>query len=200
MAPNSYFTNLLSLNAGDTLDFMGGIDPEFPGIGPVKISARVDVFTGSVPAPVIIGPVQTLRIPHGQGASMFAQVDGIPLLHYQWFFNGAPLTGETNATLTFASVQPGNSGTYSIIVSNNAGSVTGVVATLEVIAPSLRIETGDPNLILTVRGPAGRLHRILRSTNLIDWSPFATNTTDQTGTIQLQIPASSPSFFKAETD
>jgi alpha-tubulin suppressor-like RCC1 family protein len=46
--------------------------------------------------------------------------DGFPL-SYQWQFNGTNISGATSSNYTFTAV---NSGTYSIIVSNTAGSVS----------------------------------------------------------------------------
>lgn len=53
-------------------------------------------------------------------ASAPGQYNGFPL-SYQWQFNGTNISGATSATYTFTAV---NSGTYSVIVSNAAGSVS----------------------------------------------------------------------------
>src|SRR5206468_3148324 len=43
-------------------------------------------------------------------------------LRYQWRFNGTNITGATNSTLQFGSLQPQNAGDYKVLVFNNAGS------------------------------------------------------------------------------
>lgn len=48
------------------------------------------------------------------------QTDGFPL-SYQWQLNGTNISGATSSTYVFAAT---NSGTYSVIVSNAAGSIT----------------------------------------------------------------------------
>ena len=51
---------------------------------------------------------------------------------YQWKQNGSPLAGATQSSLSFASLTWTNAGTYSVIVSNSAGSQTSAPATLVV--------------------------------------------------------------------
>jgi hypothetical protein len=57
-------------------------------------------------------------------------------LSYQWLFNGTNLIGATSAVLTLNNVQTTNSGTYCVIVTNVAGSVTSVSVPFTVIPVS----------------------------------------------------------------
>lgn len=63
---------------------------------------------------------------------------GIPIsnvLEQQWFFNGTPLLGETNSTLSFTNVQPGQAGSDSLVASNFLGSVTSAPVVLSIATP-----------------------------------------------------------------
>lgn len=60
---------------------------------------------------------------------------GSPPLRFQWKFNGADLSGETNVSLTFASVQHAATGTYSLAVTNPFGFMVSSNATLVVYWP-----------------------------------------------------------------
>ena len=51
---------------------------------------------------------------------------------YQWRLNGAAIAGATSATYTLPNVQPTNSGTYSVVVSNRKGSIASAGAALTV--------------------------------------------------------------------
>ena len=73
----------------------------------------------------------------GTTASFSATASGTAPLTYQWRFGGGGLSGQTNATLTLANVQPVNAGSYQVVVANAAGSVTSTVATLTILAPPL---------------------------------------------------------------
>ncbi len=58
-------------------------------------------------------------------------------IRYQWYFNtNTLLTDETNLSFTIGSAQTNDSGGYSVVVQNDNGSVTSVVATLTVLLPA----------------------------------------------------------------
>jgi hypothetical protein len=72
----------------------------------------------------------------GATAKFQVAATGSSPLAYQWFFNQTTaLAGATNATLTVNNAQPANAGGYSVVVTNAAGAVTSVVATLTVLVP-----------------------------------------------------------------
>jgi hypothetical protein len=84
-------------------------------------------------SPVIISHPANQIVQVGSNVTFNAVVDGQPTLNYQWCFNGSPISGATNATLTLNSVGAGNSGGYSVIVWNAYGSVTSATASLAVL-------------------------------------------------------------------
>jgi len=61
-----------------------------------------------------------------------ATVTGGAPLSYQWRFNGAKIRGATNTTLTLTNVLAVNAGSYTVLVSNSAGSLLSDAATLSV--------------------------------------------------------------------
>ncbi|HWY76108.1 MAG TPA: immunoglobulin domain-containing protein, partial [Verrucomicrobiae bacterium] len=56
-------------------------------------------------------------------------------LSYQWQFGSSLIAGASNSGLTLTNAQLSNSGGYSVIVSDGAGSVTSAVAVVSVLAP-----------------------------------------------------------------
>jgi pectate lyase len=100
--------------------------------------------TNSIPPspPVIVSQPQDTTNSAGTTATFTVGVSGSPPFNYQWYFNSiTPLSGKTNSTLTLNNVQTSDSGGYSILVSNVAGSITSAVAQLLVTnvfsAPSI---------------------------------------------------------------
>lgn len=67
-------------------------------------------------------------------ASFNVTATGTEPLQYQWRFNGVPLSGQTNATLTIDPVQLTNDGNYTVVITNAYGIVTSSVASLTVWA------------------------------------------------------------------
>jgi hypothetical protein len=59
------------------------------------------------------------------------------LLTYQWFRNNTPIPGATNATLSLANVQPGDAGSYTVVITNALGSVTSTAGVVTVNASRL---------------------------------------------------------------
>jgi hypothetical protein len=54
-------------------------------------------------------------------------------LSYQWRFNGTNIAGATSASLTLNNLQTNDSGNYTVVLSNSAGSITSAPAVLTII-------------------------------------------------------------------
>jgi hypothetical protein len=95
--------------------------------------ARLFAFLPPLPPPpgIIVGPV-TQAVNAGTNVTFSVMATGAPPLLYQWRRNGTRMNGETNSSLTFASVNSTHIGNYTVIVSNPGGSVTSSVARLMV--------------------------------------------------------------------
>lgn len=94
----------------------------------------------TVTAPVITQTPVSLEAYVGQNPTFTVQAIGSPPPSYQWLFNGTNLVGQTNAQLVLTSVQLGQSGAYSVVVSNSAGS-TNIAFTLNVTTKPLLVVT-----------------------------------------------------------
>jgi hypothetical protein len=87
----------------------------------------------------VVAPAFTMQ-PTGQtvnaGATVTftAAVSGTPAPALQWTHNDVAITGATSATLTLTNVQPTDAGSYAVIATNSAGSVSSNAATLVVNA------------------------------------------------------------------
>jgi PKD repeat protein len=65
-------------------------------------------------------------------------------LAYQWLMQGTNLAGATTSTYSVGNAQVSNAGSYTVIVSNLAASVTSVVATVTVLTPPSVDFTASP--------------------------------------------------------
>lgn len=74
-------------------------------------------------------------VPLGATATFNVFASGVPAPSYQWQFDGVNLDGATNNSLTLTNVQPSQAGTYRVLVSNTAATVTSADAILTVVEP-----------------------------------------------------------------
>jgi pectin methylesterase-like acyl-CoA thioesterase len=79
-------------------------------------------LTVTVP-PVITTQPTNLTVLNGAAAAFTVAVTGVPAPGYQWKKGGVDISGANSATLSFASVTPADAGTYSVLVTNAAGTV-----------------------------------------------------------------------------
>ncbi len=93
------------------------------------------IFSRSASLSVLAPPVITVQ-PFGLSANLGATVTlsvaaaGSVPLEFQWFFNGSPLFGATNSSLTLNGVDPTQAGVYEAVVSNPAGVASSQPATV----------------------------------------------------------------------
>lgn len=116
-------------------------------------------------APNIITQPVGQTVSHGQAANFAVGATGIPAPVYQWFKNGSPIVGATNATFAVASPVRTDAGTYSVIASNSAGTVTSSSVTLTYNNTAPVAQT------MTVNRTAGLSLKVA-------WSDLATNWSD----------------------
>ncbi|MCL5096222.1 MAG: immunoglobulin domain-containing protein [Candidatus Omnitrophica bacterium] len=76
----------------------------------------------------------------GGNATFTLMVIGTQPMAYQWLKDNAPLPDATNSSLVLANVQVTDAGSYQAVISNSAGSVTSLVATLTVITNAASYE------------------------------------------------------------
>jgi hypothetical protein len=139
-----------------------------------------NAYSAVTSAPVQLVMLPSLRTPFagatviwGRPATIAVSALGSGPLGYQWFRDGAPLDGATNAVLEFAAVQISDGGLYSVVVSNPWGSVTNPPAQL-VVNPAniaLGLYAG-----VTIEGVPGFTYGIQYTTDLGDTNSWVTAT------------------------
>ncbi|HEX7312672.1 MAG TPA: immunoglobulin domain-containing protein [Pyrinomonadaceae bacterium] len=108
------------------------------GIYSVVVSNVAGSATSADAALAVITPPSILIQPEpqtvnaGAAATFFVSASGTAPLGYQWRKDGADITGATSASLSVVNAQDDDAGTYTVVVSNAAGSVTSEGAALAV--------------------------------------------------------------------
>ena len=139
----------------------------------VTITNLAGSTTSSNAALTVIDPPGITAQPLGQRimlggyVSFSVSVSNPPPLHYQWRFNAANLLNATNATYAIQAVAATNTGNYSVVVTNLAGSVTSSNALLTVLVPptlALQLWAGYP--LLDLNGMLSNNFVVQYNTNL----------------------------------
>jgi endonuclease/exonuclease/phosphatase family metal-dependent hydrolase len=96
--------------------------------------------------PAITAQPQSQMVSSGQDALFTVTASGTAPLSYQWRFNTTNLAGATTSSYTRTNAQPGDAGSYSVVITNGAGSITSTDAVLTVATtPSVVIAQWDFN-------------------------------------------------------
>jgi hypothetical protein len=90
----------------------------------------------SIPPRITSQPTSQTNI-LGSAAMFNVMAAGTQPLCYQWRFNGNPIAGATNATLTLTNLHLNQAGSYQVALSNLFGKVTSSNATLSVLAQTI---------------------------------------------------------------
>ena len=92
----------------------------------------------STTSPFINLPPVSQTVAVGSAVTFSVSAVGTKPFTYQWKKGSTSIAGATNSTYTIPSTQTANTGAYSVVVSNAAGSMTSSAATLSVkIAPTI---------------------------------------------------------------
>ena len=82
--------------------------------------------------PLIVAAPQSQTVPAGALVPLNVGVISPTTVRYQWFVNGAPISGATNSSFNITNTQPVNVGQYSVLVVNDAGSIRSRLASVEI--------------------------------------------------------------------
>ena len=161
----------------------------------------VAVLTVQVPPSLTLQPSNQIVLA-GATVNFSVVATGTAPLEYQWQFNGAPLGGAVAETLILTNIQPAQAGSYSVLVTNSAGSITSAVAVLTVATPPLLLNARTATngaFAFTLSGVAGLIYAIEFTTNFQKWTFLAllTNTTGQVDFIDVTSSNAVSRFYRA---
>lgn len=133
-------------------------------------------------APVFTTQPQDATVTAGASVTLTAAASGVPTPTYQWKKDGVEITGATNATLSFSSVQTTDAGTYSVVATNSAGTATSSDAVLTVNLPAAPSITTQPAAQSKLAGESATFNVVASSTVPVtyQWQKDGTDITGAT--------------------
>ena len=123
------------------------------------------IYTALIALPAITLQPQSQTISAGENATFTVAANSVAPLSYQWLLNGAPVSGALGSSYTI--IQPPQGGSYSVVVSNFAGSVTSAAAVLTVLGPQAPTVTIASGLTANDKIYDGTTSATLSSNNVV---------------------------------
>ncbi|EEF61791.1 Immunoglobulin I-set domain protein [Pedosphaera parvula Ellin514] len=157
-----------------SLSDAAGYDVVVTGFGSVTSAPTATLSVLASQSPTINGQPQSRANYAGTTVSFSVTADGTSPLVYQWrkdgsnIVDGGVISGASAPTLTLTGISSVDAGSYSVVVSNVAGSVLSIPATLTVIYPLPFYEPFDYAAGLDLGGQIGG--------NYLGWSDIGTGT------------------------
>jgi autotransporter-associated beta strand protein len=188
----------------------------------VIASNRACMITNSATLTIIVPPVinpqpTNLTVSAGSTAVFTSGATGVPTPWLQWIKNNALIANQTNSTLTIPNAQGSDIANYQLVATNQAGSVTSVVARLTVASTTLAStalgptngQTGvcyDTPLYITFNGPISivnfgqiRIYNAANSTTPVDIIDMSSNSVVISGGIGLTNNIQAHSLFSGDS-
>jgi hypothetical protein len=87
---------------------------------------------GNIPPVILTQPQAATNYLAGSPLALATVAFGSPTLAYQWLKDGSPMSGKTDAALTFSNITTNDPGSYSVIITNAFGAVTSSIVSFTV--------------------------------------------------------------------
>lgn len=146
------------------------------GLAMVEV-AQVDANRAASFAPAILAPPRDVALASGSSATLTALAVGKPAPSYQWRKNGQAIAGATTASFTIGAAQASDAGTYTVALTNLAGTTVATVGTVTVSGGGMTITQqpvsqsvpvgGTATFAVTAAGPGGLSYQWLFNGNPI---------------------------------
>jgi hypothetical protein len=115
-------------------------------------SAAATLTVTAAVAPTITQQPASISVRANDAASFSVTVAGSAPFTYQWRFNGANIVGANGPTFTIPQAQNSDAGSYTVAVTNAAGSAISAGATLTIAPPGTNLALHQPATASSTQG------------------------------------------------
>jgi hypothetical protein len=110
--------------------------------------AKADLVTGNIAPQIVSQPTGGTFQPGGSVTLSAGTTPGLPV-SYQWRLNGVGIAGATQSSFVLSGLSAAQAGTYDVVVTSKAGSVTSSAASVIISSP-LAIQAAPASRLLRV--------------------------------------------------
>ena len=114
--------------------------------GPTNTFTSPDAALNVLQSPSVLTPPADQIVAQGSNV-VFEVLAAGDSLAYQWSFNGNEVAGATTSILQLTNVQPSDSGSYSVVISNAIGNASSVAALNVLVPPSIATQPVSQTII-----------------------------------------------------
>ena len=124
--------------------------------------------------PTITSAPQGLDTPPGGNVTFTVTASGSTPLTYRWLKNGTTLQGATAATFALTNVQLSDAASYSVVVTNIAGSVTSTPPAVLIVELPMTLQPSllGQTISITFTALTGTNYTVEATDDLLTWSPL----------------------------
>ena len=141
------FTGVLSSDAGT---YTATVTNVYGGVV-YRVTTLPAILSVVAASPTITTQPSSSSVTSGSAASFSAVAGGTAPITYQWRKDGTAISGATGSTYSISSTATSDAGSYTVVVTNSAGSATSNAATLTVTAaataPSITTQPSSSSVI-----------------------------------------------------
>jgi len=143
-------------------------------------------------APSVVGQLASVSTNAGTTVNFSVDATACDPVSYQWYFGTNVLAGQTNSTLSIASVGPTNVGSYYVVVTSDGVTADSALATLTVTyqTPNIlgeQMMLGGSGFQLTFSGPLGQTYEVLAADDMTlprsEWTVIGSGTFGNTNVV-----------------
>ena len=166
----------------------------------------VDQLSITPIAPSITAQPQSQTISQNTATTLSVTATGTPPFTYQWLFDGTNIAGATGSSYTITSAQLGNAGSYSVVVSNVANSVTSSVFIVTVDSCIIHVTNTSSdtnnNISVTWSTDAGIAYTVQSKSDLTNsqWTTVITSNAVANTLTFTDILTNSQQFYRLISD
>jgi hypothetical protein len=133
----------LNFNATAGTVYYFAVDGFAADDGGISLNLALTATAGTLPT-ITTQPGSAAVTTGGSALFSVTATAGTSTISYQWQFNGTAISGATSSSYSIGSVTSANAGTYTVVVSTIAGSVTSIGAILTVTTPPPVVAPAPP--------------------------------------------------------